>query len=66
MKDLDQRNKVTVITGGSSGIGRQVALTFAEHGSDIAILDINEDGEKTANAIKKDYKRNSCSSFPCQ
>ena len=59
MKDLDQRNKVTVITGGSSGIGRQIALTFAEHGSDIAILDINEDGEKTANAIKKDYKRNS-------
>ena len=57
MRDLDQRNKVTVITGGSSGIGRQIALTFAEHGSDIAILDINENGEKVASAIKKDYKR---------
>jgi 3-oxoacyl-[acyl-carrier protein] reductase len=57
MKDFDQRNKVTVITGGSSGIGRQIALTFADHGSDIAILDINKDGEKVASDIKKDYKR---------
>ena len=55
MKDLDQKNKVTVITGGSSGIGRQIALTFAEHGSDIAILDTNENGEKVTESIKKNH-----------
>jgi 3-oxoacyl-[acyl-carrier protein] reductase len=57
MNCLDQKNKVTVITGGSSGIGRQIALTFAEHGSDIAILDTNENGEKIASSIREDYKR---------
>jgi 3-oxoacyl-[acyl-carrier protein] reductase len=57
MKDLDQSNRVTVITGGSSGIGRQISLTFAEHGSDIAILDMNESGEKVVSEIKRDYKR---------
>ena len=57
MKDLDQTNKVTVISGGSSGIGRQVAITFAAHGSDIAILDTDENGKKIASGIIKEYKR---------
>lgn len=64
MKYLDQKNKVTVITGGSSGIGRQIALTFAEHGSDIAILDTNENGEKIACAIKENNK-SEASFFNC-
>lgn len=36
------QNKVTIITGGDSGIGRAVAVLFAKEGSDIAIVYLNE------------------------
>lgn len=36
------KNKVALITGGDSGIGRAVALLFAKEGADIAIAYLNE------------------------
>lgn len=36
-------NKVSMITGGGRGIGKEIALVFAGEGSDIAICDINEE-----------------------
>lgn len=35
------KDKITLVTGGASGIGRQIALLFAKEGSDIAIGDVN-------------------------
>jgi len=32
-----------VVTGGASGIGRQICLKFAEHGADVVVADIRED-----------------------
>lgn len=35
-------NKVAVITGGDSGIGRAVAVLFAKEGADVAVVYLNE------------------------
>jgi len=46
-------NKVALITGGGSGIGRQSALLFAKEGAKIAVVDLDEkSGRETASMIK--------------
>ncbi len=37
-------SKVAVITGGSSGIGRESCLLFAQEGAKIVVADVNDDG----------------------
>ncbi len=38
MADLDLIGKNVVVTGASAGVGRAVALAFAEHGANVAVL----------------------------
>lgn len=45
------KNKVAIITGGDSGIGRATAIAFAKEGADVAIFYLNE--HEDANLTKK-------------
>ena len=46
---MDMHDKTVVVTGGGRGIGRAIALDLAEHGANLALLDLNEaDLEETA------------------
>jgi NAD(P)-dependent dehydrogenase (short-subunit alcohol dehydrogenase family) len=45
------QDKVAIITGGDSGIGRAVAIAFAKEGADVAVVYLEED--KDANETKR-------------
>ncbi len=48
------KNKVAIITGASSGIGRAIALAFSKEGAKIVVVDWSERGGKTTvEQIKK-------------
>lgn len=53
------KNKVAIITGGDSGIGKAVAIYFAKEGADVAISYLNEhnDAEETKNLIEREGRK---------
>lgn len=53
------KDKVAIITGGDSGIGRSVAILYAREGADVVILYLNEHGDAkdTARMVEKEGRR---------
>ena len=49
------KDKVAIITGGDSGIGRAVAIQFAKEGADVVVAYLNEheDAKETADVMKR-------------
>jgi len=47
------KDKISLITGAASGIGREIALKFAQEGSDIVIFDVNlSEAEKAKKEVE--------------
>lgn len=55
---FDLRERIALVTGAASGLGRQIALGLASFGADLAVADINFAGAKeTAEKIRAIGKR---------
>ncbi|WP_025229296.1 SDR family oxidoreductase [Fimbriimonas ginsengisoli] len=51
---MNLSNRVALITGGASGIGKGAALAFAEHGARLALVDVvQEDLDKVAEEVRR-------------
>ncbi|MGM0366893.1 MAG: SDR family NAD(P)-dependent oxidoreductase [Actinomycetota bacterium] len=61
---LSLKGKVSLITGGSSGIGLAIAETYIKHGSDVVIVARNKErGEKISKSLNGSQAR--CTFFKC-
>ncbi|MCL4528010.1 MAG: beta-ketoacyl-ACP reductase [Chloroflexi bacterium] len=52
---MQMKDKVVLVTGGATGIGKATALRFAEDGAKVVICDVNESvGQETLKSLGKD------------
>lgn len=58
------KNKIAVVTGGGSGIGRAVALCFAEQGANLCVIDLNSKSADETNQMIL-AGDGQASSYPC-
>lgn len=52
-KDFSLEGKVAIVTGSAKGIGKAVALLFAEKGADIVLVDMDQAVKDTAAEVEK-------------
>jgi NAD(P)-dependent dehydrogenase (short-subunit alcohol dehydrogenase family) len=44
-------NKITIVTGGGSGIGKAISILFAQQGATVCILDVDDNAKKVVDEI---------------
>lgn len=55
MHHFDFDGRVVAVTGGGSGIGRETARQFSEHGADVVVADVDdENGQETVDELEGD------------
>jgi len=42
------KDKVCIVTGAASGIGKEIAMTYAREGGKVVIADLNKDAAQAA------------------
>ncbi len=57
------KGKRALITGGTSGLGKQIALTFAEEGADVAVIGMNRERAQQVVETLKELKKSSDQRF---
>jgi len=55
--DFSLNGRVALVTGAAQGIGKAIALLFAEKGADLALLDLKEEVEQVVREVKNFGRR---------
>lgn len=56
----DLQNRIAVVTGAGSGLGRNIAIGIARGGANVALIDIDTDAAKQTAEIIKSEKKSCC------
>ena len=58
-------DKVAIVTGGGSGMGRASSVLFAQEGAAVAVADLNEDGGQQTVAMIEQAGGRACGRDVC-